>query len=378
MRKEHRILLIQIVLFVATFFTTTIAGAMWVGGNELNDGGFWDVFLVGMKYSIPFLLILTVHEFGHYFTAMHHKVKATLPYYIPLPPIFLSIGTLGAVIRIKEKVKSNIQNFDIGLAGPLAGFVVALIVVVYGFLTLPPPEAIFEIHPEYKQYGLNYADSVYTKEYLAKHEAMDVQVGTNLLFELLGKIFADESRIPNAHEMMHNPFLLAGFFALFFTSLNLLPIGQLDGGHITYGMFGWVWHKRIAIAVFLALITYAGIGAVSIHSTSKDMLPFMIPAIILFYYFAFGPLGFAERDRVMAAVLVFGFQFVVSWLFPAMQWHPTWFFFGFIASRFGGIQHPPSEIEVPLDEKRVILGWIALIIFVLCFSPDIAVVTASE
>jgi membrane-associated protease RseP (regulator of RpoE activity) len=382
MRKEHRTILIQIALFVTTFFTTTIAGAEWVYGKSilkvtadgdigLNADFFWADFFLGMEFSVPFLLILTVHEFGHYFFAVYHKVKTSLPYYIPFPPIFLSIGTLGAVIRLKEKVKSNVQNFDIGLAGPLAGFVVALIVVTYGFLTLPPAESIFEIHPEYKQFGLNYADSVYTKQYLEKHQVIDVQIGTNLLFQFFGKFVADESRVPNAHEMMHSPFLLAGFIALFFTSMNLLPIGQLDGGHITYGLFGWVWHRRIATIFFLGLILYAGIGMVSIHSTPKNQLAFYIPLTILFYYFCFGPLGFAERDRIMTAVLIFGIQFVVSWLFPFIQGKVGWVFFAFIASRLAGIQHPPSEIEEPLDSKRIILGWIALIIFIISFSPNI-------
>jgi hypothetical protein len=116
---------------------------------------------------------------------------------------------------------------------------------------------------------------------------------------------------------------------------------------------------------------YAGIGMVSIHDTPKDYLMVYILLAIGFYYFCFAPLGFSERDRIMAAVLVFGIQFVVNWLYPAIQGKIGWLFFGFIASRLAGIQHPPSEIEVPLDDKRIILGWIALIIFILSFSPNI-------
>jgi membrane-associated protease RseP (regulator of RpoE activity) len=81
------------------------------------------IFSAGLNFPFPFLLILTVHEFGHYFVARYHKVKVTLPYYLPMPPFQFSLGTMGALIRLREKVYSKKQNFDIGLAGPLAGFV---------------------------------------------------------------------------------------------------------------------------------------------------------------------------------------------------------------------------------------------------------------
>src|SRR5690606_12811327 len=115
--------------------------------------------LKGLYFSGPFLGILTVHEFGHYIAAQLHRVKVTLPYYIPLWFGFIampSIGTGGACIRIKEFVTSRNKYFDIGIAGPLAGFVVALGVLFYGFTHLPPPEHIFTIHPEYEQFGENY------------------------------------------------------------------------------------------------------------------------------------------------------------------------------------------------------------------------------
>lgn len=386
MRKEHRTLLLQIFLFIATFLSTTIAGMQWVYGKfylatdangvtSWNHELSWNDFLLGMNYSVSFLLILTAHEFGHYFVALYHRVKATLPYYIPLPPLpipllFFSVGTMGAVIRLKQKVRSSVQNFDIGLAGPLAGFIIAFAVIAYGFFTLPPAEAIFDVHPEYKPYGLSYADSVYSEPYLKRQGGgLDVRIGSNLLFDFFKSIVPDKSRIPNEHEMMHNPFLLAGFFALFFTCLNLFPMGQLDGGHIIYGLFGWKWHRRIASAFFIAIFLYGGMGVVSIHDTPKDWLPLMTPGVILFYYYAFGRLEFPERDRIMVAVLVFGVQFVVSWLFPQVTGNLTWVLFSFLVTRFTGLQYPPAEIEQPLDMKRVILGWIALVIFVISFSP---------
>ena len=113
--------LIHLSLFIVTFITTTLAGAEWTYGKTiLADGYTWQDFFSGMSYSIPFLLILTAHEFGHYFTAIYNKVKTTLPYYIPLPPLGFMFGTLGAVIRIKSHVHSKQQHFDIGIAGPLA------------------------------------------------------------------------------------------------------------------------------------------------------------------------------------------------------------------------------------------------------------------
>ena len=139
-----------------------------------------------MYYSIPFLTILTVHEFGHYLTAKYHNVKVTLPFYIPLwlgfIPLPFTIGTAGAFIRIKEMIHSRKQYFDIGIAGPLAGFVVAVLVLTYGFTHLPPPEYIFEIHPEYKEYGLNYEDYVY--DLLPGYLVM----GDNLLFMFFEKL----------------------------------------------------------------------------------------------------------------------------------------------------------------------------------------------
>ena len=111
----------------------------------------------------------------------------------------------------------------------------ALIVLFYGFTHLPPPEYIFQIHPEYEQHGLNYAEIVYKNQ---PDTIIDVTIGKNLLFAFFENYVADPARVPNAHEIMHYPFLFAGYLSLMFTCLNLLPIGQLDGGHVVYGL---VW-----------------------------------------------------------------------------------------------------------------------------------------
>ena len=134
--SSRKTLLIQLAMFIATVITTTIAGAEWMYGKFLFAGEQLltsSEVLSGMYYSVPFLTILTVHEFGHYLTAKYHNVKVTLPFYIPLwlgfIPIPFTIGTAGAFIRIKEMIHSRKQYFDIGIAGPLAGFVVAVLVL---------------------------------------------------------------------------------------------------------------------------------------------------------------------------------------------------------------------------------------------------------
>jgi membrane-associated protease RseP (regulator of RpoE activity) len=327
----------------------------------------WDDFVSGMEFSIPFLLILTVHEFGHYFTAQYHKVKSSLPYYIPFPPFPLSIGTMGAIIRMRSKIQSTTHNFDIGIAGPLAGFVVALAVLFYGFAALPPAEYIFQIHPEYEQYGLNYAEHVYQ----SSEGVIDVVIGKNLLFLFFEKFVADPARMPNPHEIMHYPYLFAGFLALVFTSLNLLPIGQLDGGHVLYGLVGYKKHKIVASVFFVGFMFYAGLGIEYLQpSQPLSMLQWSIPGYGLFLYFCFRGLGQSTRDTIMYALLMVAIQFGLAVLYPNLHGYSGWLLFGFLIGRFLGIQHPPTEIEEPLDEKRKILGWIAVLIFILCFTPN--------
>src|SRR5688572_20019591 len=287
MNSDQKRVLLQLGLFIFTFITTTIAGAEWVYSKSLLNADYewiftWSDFLKGMEYSVPFLLILTVHEFGHYFVAKYHKVKVSLPYYIPFPPLILplSIGTFGAVIRIREKVYSKKQNFDIGIAGPLAGFVVALMVLFYGFATLPEPDYIFQFHPEYEQYGLDYADYVYENQ---EPKTVDIVFGKNLIFLFFEKFVADPGRAPNPHELMHYPVLLAGFISLVFTFLNLFPVGQLDGGHVVYGLFGYRVHKTIASIAFIGLLLYSGLGVVT---PNEENLSLWIVGSIVFLYIA--------------------------------------------------------------------------------------------
>ena len=325
----------------------------------------WDDFYSGFHFSIPFLLILTVHEFGHFFMAKYHKVKATLPYYIPMPPFQFSIGTMGAVIRLKSKVHSKRQNFDIGLAGPLAGFVMALVVLFYGFTNLPEPEYIFQIHPEYEQYGLDYPNYVYDA---LPEGILNVSIGKNLLFVFFEKFVADPARIPNPHEIIHYPYLFAGFLSLVFTCLNLLPIGQLDGGHVVYGLFGSRTHKIVATVTFFMLLLYAGVGVIDLSQDIND-LTLWIGGSVLFLYMSLYALGLPPKDTLMYSLLILAFMLVVGFIFPTVHGYSGWLLYIFILGRFIGIHYPPAEIEEPLDNKRIILGWVTLAIFVITFSP---------
>lgn len=369
MNPKIKSYLIHSSLFIVTLITTTLAGAEWTHGKSVLVPGYsWNDFYSGLPYAICFLTILTAHEFGHYFTAVYYRVRTTLPYFIPLPPIPMMFGTLGALIRIKQRIKSTQQHFDIGIAGPLAGFVVAIGFLWYGFTHLPPPEYIFDIHPEYQQYGLNYAQYVYQPEFF-KNGGLDVFLGKNLLFLFFENFVADPGRMPNVHEIIHYPFLFAGFLSLIFTSINLLPIGQLDGGHVLYGLVGHTWHKRIASVIFLAFLFYAGLGFVH-PADGFDVLIYKIPLFIGFMYLSMRGLGLSKRDNWMYALAIFAIQYGIVTAFPHVRGYSGWLLFSFLIGRFIGIQHPPSEIEERLSPARIALGWLALLIFVLCFAPN--------
>ncbi|HRG78538.1 MAG TPA: site-2 protease family protein [Cyclobacteriaceae bacterium] len=369
MKPGIKTFLIHSSLFIVTFITTTLAGAEWTYGKSVLVGGYtWQDFYSGLPYAICFLTILTAHEFGHYFTAIYYKVRTSLPYFIPLPPIPLMLGTLGALIRLRQRVYSTKENFDIGIAGPLAGFVVSLGFLFYGFTHLPPPEYIFTIHPEYEQFGPDYANYVYAPGFLPEG-SLNVYLGKNLLFLFFENFVADPTRVPNIHEIIHYPFLFAGFLSLIFTSINLLPIGQLDGGHVLYGLVGHTWHKRVASVIFLGFLFYAGLGFVH-PKEGMEVLWYKIPLFIGFLYMAMRGLALSNRDTWMYALALFAVQYLIVTLFPDVRGYSGWLLFAFIIGRFVGIQHPPSENEAPLSQGRVILGWIALIIFIICFAPN--------
>jgi membrane-associated protease RseP (regulator of RpoE activity) len=163
---------------------------------------------------------------------------------------------------------------------------------------------------------------------------------------------------------------LAAFVALFITSLNLLPIGQLDGGHVVYGLFGFKNHKRIATVFFVGLIFYAGLGIPYIRPELPfDQLIVYVPFYLFYLYICFSGLQLSTKDTVMYVMIIFAAQFLLMFLLPKVEGYYGWLLFGLLIGRFIGVQHPPSEIEQPLDSKRVVLGWLTLLVFLLCFTP---------
>lgn len=407
--KKAKRLILQIGLFILTLATTTLAGAEWMTGKFLllgDDPLTWTDFWRGLAYSIPFLGILTVHEFGHYFMAKYHKVRVTLPFYIPLWLGFIgsvSIGTMGALIKIKDHIIDRKKYFDIGIAGPLAGFVIALFVLAYGFSTLPDKDFIYNIHPDYEQFGERYEEDVYSYEYnvfrhhqayksfraedsttyIVDHGSIEdwdfpefkpfdtyesYAMGTTLLFDWMKVWFAkDIDLVPNKFEIMHYPFLFAGFLALFFTSLNLIPIGQLDGGHILYGLVGAKYHKPIAQVLFVGFMYFAGLGLFNPLEFSEYMLSEMI--YVGFLFLSFHKFTTDVKEKVMYAVAVVALQLATVIVFPNAEGYSGWLLFGFVIGRFLGVYHPPVLINQPLDMKRQILGWFSLFVFVISVSP---------
>lgn len=308
-RDKNRYLL-HIGLFLITFITTTLAGAQWL---SITPGPYEVSFLLkGLPYSISILFVISCHEFGHYFAAVFHKVKATLPFYIPFPPLpyFLNFGTMGAVIRTKSPIHTKKAMFDIGVAGPLAGFAACLIVLIYGFINLPGESYILSIHPDF--FSPSYGKGQY-----------ELIFGNTILFSFFKMIFADPNHFfPPMSEIYHYPYLCVGWFGLFITAMNMIPIGQLDGGHIGYTLFGEKKHYSIAVISFIIL-------------------------------FASGIFGLI--DELMELNLNLGWS---GWLFWALILY-------FIIR----LKHPRINDNSELDPVRKFLGYLSFFIFVICFSP---------
>jgi membrane-associated protease RseP (regulator of RpoE activity) len=235
----------------------------------------------GLAFSISLLTILTAHEMGHYLACRYYGVSATLPFFIPAPPLFLA-GTFGAFIKMKSPIPSRRALFDIGLAGPLAGFIVLLPVALAGILSLqpaPPP------------------------------------IGGAIIFNdpLLFQLFAKAVNA-NLVDVLSNPFYMAGWIGLLVTSLNLMPVGQLDGGHGTFAMFGQRAHKIIGRLAFIT----------------------------------------------MALIAILGFL-----------WHgsPSGFVYTILLAVMLKVRHPAPEEMEPLGTARIVVAIITLIVFALSFVP---------
>ena len=236
----------------------------------------------GVTFSASLLAILFSHEMGHYLACRYYKVNATPPYFIPAPPLFLA-GTFGAFIKIRSAIPTRRALFDIGLAGPLAGFVVAVPIAVIGVLTagtpLPPSD-----------HWMFFNDP--------------------LLIRLISKL----AGIPLDPNTPTNPYYMAAWIGLLVTSLNLMPVGQLDGGHGTYSLFGPRAHRIIGRLAFIS----------------------------------------------MAALAFLGF-----W------WHgsPSGFLYAVLLAVMMKVPHPQPAVMEPLGTKRIVIAIVTLIVFVLCFLP---------
>ena len=279
----------HILLFLATLLSTTVVG--WFldagfrnPGAEALPADFysWRVFLSGLNYSVPLLLILGAHEFGHYRYCRTHDVDASLPYFLPAPPPVFT-GTFGAVIRIKEAFPSTKALFDIGVSGPIAGFVVLVPFLYWGIahssvVTFPDKTGV-----------------IYFGE------------------PLLLKAFAwwHFGALPSGTDITLHPVGFAAWFGMLATALNLLPFGQLDGGHIAHAVFG-------SRARFVSLGT--------------------LLVTLLLTFLSWSWLSMAIMMLVMAFFL--------------------------------GVRHPQViDDGVPLDSGRRLIALAALVIFVISFTP---------
>lgn len=274
---------LNLILFLLTLLSTLFVGAFFSHSGFMDNLDWlwkhpWRVMVYGMPFSFSLLGILLFHEFGHYTASRIHGVQVTLPYFIPAPTI---IGTMGAVIRLKSPFITRKQLFDVGAAGPLAGMVVAIPVAIWGLA-----------HPVFVP------DST--------HLTIIANLGDSLLYKWIASIVAPAP--PAGYAGLMNPLAFSGWVGFLVTMLNLLPIGQLDGGHILYAMFGKVQHKiAAAILVLLVVLSYWWIG----------------------------------------------------WI--------VWVAIGLFLIK---VKHPPTVLDdVPLDKTRLAIGFVCILIFVLCFIP---------
>jgi membrane-associated protease RseP (regulator of RpoE activity) len=277
----------HVALLVATIATTTLVGANHYASFQ-SDFGAHQVPLVlssllvrGLFYSGTILAILGCHELGHYFACRYYDVDASLPFFLPAPlPL---TGTLGAFIRIREPIPTKRMLFDIGIAGPIAGFVVAVPALFIG---------------------------LYLSRVAPFPPNMDgLSLGEPLLFQLASKVMWGTP--PEGLSLNLHPIAFAAWFGLLATALNLFPIGQLDGGHICYAVFG-----RKSSYVTLAMI---GVAIALIFVSTSWLVWTVLMVVMLF---------------------VFG------------RHHPSTF-----------------DEHLPLDRTRLVLAGFALLMFVLCFTP---------
>ena len=245
---------LQTSLFLLTILTTTWAGAAQAGVDLVREPS---RFAVGLPFSVGLLAILGAHELGHYFAARRHGMIVTPPYFIPVP---VSLGTFGAFVGLKGRAQNREALFDIAVAGPLAGLIFALPVLGWGLqnsLILKGPTAgnFFRF--------------------------IGVDVGSSIVLAIVSKL-ALGSAILEGHRVILNPLALAGWLGILITALNLLPIGQLDGGYISHALLGAKCANAVSIAGLIAvflLAFFVGSGllkwafVIFFVASARDLLP---------------------------------------------------------------------------------------------------------
>ena len=287
---------LHLLLFALTLFSMTAAGAMQQGVDPLASLKSLVHLGEGIPFAVTLLGILTVHEFGHYFAARRWGLKVSFPYFLPMLHYVSLLGTLGAVIRLRSPIPHKRALLDIGAAGPLAGFVVALVACLVG-LSQSTVLAAGYFHPELQQSA--------------------IQLGAPLIFSGLSALMLP-AHTPEQMVLL-SPVAFAGWVGLFITAFNLFPVGQLDGGHVVYALFGYR-HRLIGRLTFGVLL---GMGVYGILSLIWDW-----------------PTGWPGWLGLTLFLLLFG------------KGHPT-----------------PTDAETPLDPRRRLVGYICLVVFVLCFTP---------
>lgn len=211
---------LALLLLVATLVTTTWVGTTIAGIDPKALQSDPKLLLQGLPYALGLMTILGIHELGHYLTARYYKIRTTLPYFIPVP---FFLGTFGAFIQMRSPIPNRKALFDVSIAGPIAGFIVTLPLLIWGLVhseVVPLPEKIGLLNPD----ALNPKYSI--------------------LLALISKLALGSSLTAQSAIDLH-PVAVAGFLGLIVTALNLMPVGQLDGGHIVHAIFG----QRTAIAI---------------------------------------------------------------------------------------------------------------------------------
>ncbi len=296
---------LHLILFLLTLLTTFTAGALLRGVDPLQTEflrwrdtwiphptglGFREL-LVGAPFAVCLLVVLLGHELGHYFAALLHRVRTTLPYFIPFPPYFSVIGTLGAFIRIQSPMVRRTILLDVGAAGPLASFVLAFPMLVIGMaLSQPAPGAASQGLP-----------------FVILFAGEPIWIGGSLLASAIGLLFHGGA-LGSVPVVLH-PVAFAGWLGLFLTALNLLPLGQLDGGHVLFA-FAPGAQSRVG-RVFLVALLPLGLlwwgwwlwGAVALITARRRVShPALLQESV--------PLGPGRRAVVWLTILLFFLTFV--------------------------------------------------------------------